>query len=403
MRIALFYHSLISDWNHGNAHFLRGIATELMARGHHVTIYEPANAWAVANLFAEHGRGPIDAFHQAYRHLQSQTYHLAQLDLDAALREVDLVIAHEWNSPELIARLGEHRACHPHYRLLFHDTHHRSASDPRAMTYYDLRQFDGVLAFGQVIADIYRRERWAQRTWVWHEAADTRMFYPRADRPSEGDLVWIGNWGDGERAEELRAFLLEPVKRLGLRAKVFGVRYPEAALAALREAGIAYGGWLPNYLVPEVFSRYRVTVHVPRRYYAQQLPGIPTIRPFEALACAMPLVCAPWDDAEGLFEPGRDYVLARDGDEMTEQLRALLAEPQRAKALGEHGQQTIQQRHTCAHRVNELIEICRELGLPVPRRDTVRRRPMMRHTHFPCFDPPAPASTPLAPIKDNPA
>ena len=34
MRIAMFYHSLASDWNHGNAHFLRGIATELIERGH---------------------------------------------------------------------------------------------------------------------------------------------------------------------------------------------------------------------------------------------------------------------------------------------------------------------------------------------------------------------------------
>ena len=30
-KIVLFCHSLRSDWNHGNAHFLRGIATELQA------------------------------------------------------------------------------------------------------------------------------------------------------------------------------------------------------------------------------------------------------------------------------------------------------------------------------------------------------------------------------------
>ena len=39
MKFVLFYHSLLSDWNHGNAHFLRGIASELLARGHHVGIY----------------------------------------------------------------------------------------------------------------------------------------------------------------------------------------------------------------------------------------------------------------------------------------------------------------------------------------------------------------------------
>jgi hypothetical protein len=33
-------------------------------------------------------------------------------------------------------------------------------------------------------------------------------------------------------------------------------------------------------------------------------PGIPTIRVFEALACGVPLICAPWRDEENLFPPG---------------------------------------------------------------------------------------------------
>jgi spore maturation protein CgeB len=47
---------------------------------------------------------------------------------------------------------------------------------------------------------------------------------------------------------------------------------------------------------------------------SRALPGIPTIRVFEALACGIPLVSAPWDDAEGLFRPGEDFLVARDGD-----------------------------------------------------------------------------------------
>ena len=40
MRFVLFCHSLLSDWNHGNAHFLRGVVTELCERGHLVDVYE---------------------------------------------------------------------------------------------------------------------------------------------------------------------------------------------------------------------------------------------------------------------------------------------------------------------------------------------------------------------------
>ncbi len=195
------------------------------------------------------------------------------------------------------------------------------------MSRYDLGAYDGVLAFGRVVADLYRERRWARRAFVWHEAADTRIFRPRQGERPEHDLVWIGNWGDDERTAELEELLIAPVRELGLRALVHGVRYPPSALAALARAGIRYGGWLPNHRVPEVFGRARITVHVPRRPYASALPGIPTIRVFEALACAIPLVSAPWSDCEGLFSPGRDFLVAADGGEMKRHLRALLTDP----------------------------------------------------------------------------
>src|SRR5665213_2664546 len=50
LRVALFYHSIESDWNNGNAHFLRGVATELQARGHRVRVFEPAEGWSRAKL-----------------------------------------------------------------------------------------------------------------------------------------------------------------------------------------------------------------------------------------------------------------------------------------------------------------------------------------------------------------
>ncbi len=357
MRIVMFYHSLLSDWNHGNAHFLRGVATELLARGHDVQIYEPRDAWSLQNLIAEHGEQPLADFRAAYPALQSVRYDLNALDLDAVLEGADLVLVHEWSDHELVRRIGAHRAGNGHYCLLFHDTHHRAITDRASMAAYDLTHYDGVLAFGKVIRDLYLAEGWTQRAWVWHEAADTRVFRPLPAQEKEGDLVWIGNWGDEERTAELHTFLMEPVKALGLKARVYGVRYPEEARQALAEAGIEYAGWLPNYRAPEVFARFRVTIHVPRRPYVEVLPGIPTIRVFEALACGIPLVCSPWDDAEGLFTPGQDFLIARDGPEMQRHLRTLLTDAAQARALAEHGLRTICARHTCAHRVDELLGI----------------------------------------------
>ena len=362
MKIALFYHSLVSDWNHGNAHFLRGVVTELLKAGHEVAVYEPADAWSRENLVAEQGEAVIGEFHARYPGLRSVAYDAASLDLDRTLDGVDLVLVHEWNDPGVVARIGLHHARARNYRLFFHDTHHRAVTAPQEMARYDLSNYDGVLAYGNVLRDLYLQRGWTQRAWTWHEAADTNVFHPLPPAADGGDLVWIGNWGDGERAAELREFLIEPVAALRLRAEIFGVRYPKSARAELSEAGIRYGGWIANYRAPEVFARHKVTVHVPRRPYVEALPGIPTIRPFEALACGIPMVSSPWHDAENLFTPGQDFLVAQNGVEMRRHLQTLLSEPARAQEIAAHGLNTVLTRHTCAHRVRELLEIHEQLA-----------------------------------------
>ncbi|MGE0370719.1 MAG: glycosyltransferase [Gammaproteobacteria bacterium] len=360
MRIVCFTHTLTSCWNHGNAHFLRGVLRDLIARGHDVRGYEPEDGWSRQNLLRE---GGDSRFAETYPTLAPHA-HFHQPDLDAMLDGADLVLVHEWNEPALIAAIGRRRSQGGRFLLLFHDTHHRAVSDPEAVRRLDLSGYDGVLAFGATLAEVYRHAGWGDRVFVWHEAADTRLFRPPpAGTPREG-IVWIGNWGDDERTEELHRFLLDPAAATGLPLDVYGVRYPPEALAALERAGGRYRGWLANARVPEVFARHLMTVHVPRRFYASQLPGIPTIRVFEALACGIPLICAPWDDAEHLFQPGRDYLTARDTQEMQARMRALAGDAGLRQALVEHGLATIRQRHTCAHRVDELLAIADRLGLP---------------------------------------
>jgi spore maturation protein CgeB len=361
MRVVVFCHSLVSDWNHGNAHFLRGVTSDLLARGHDVRVFEPADAWSVQNLQADAGPGAIDSYRDAYPALTSHRYDPAALDLDRALDGADLVLVHEWSSHDLVARIGRMRAAGGRFTLLFHDTHHRSVTEPDAMAAYDLECYDGVLAFGDVIRERYVALGWARRAWTWHEAADPRVFHP-VSAAREGDLIWIGNWGDGERSEELRTFLIEPVRDLGLRARVHGVRYPAHAIAALEAAGIDYAGWLPNHAAPRAFARFGVTVHVPRRPYVEALPGIPTIRVFEALACGIPLVSCWWDDRERLFEAGRDFLMVDSPAEMRRALRDVLGDPALAAALSEQGRRTILARHTCAHRVDQLLAIVAALG-----------------------------------------
>lgn len=355
MKVVLFCHSLASCWNHGNAHFLRGVARELVARGHELRVLEPADGWSRSSLVAEQGIAALGAWREVYPELETTAWRTLT-ELDAALDGADLVLVHEWSPPELVRVVGRRRAQGAPFVLLFHDTHHRAVTAPGAIGGELLDGYDGVLAFGACLRERYLAAGWAERVWVWHEAADTTHFRPRPKVGQSDDLVWIGNWGDGERSLELRRFLVEPVARLQLRGSVHGVRYPETALAELAAAGIRHRGWLPNHEVPTAFAGARVTVHVPRRPYTEVLPGIPTIRVFEALACGIPLVCAPWRDSEGLF-PTDAFLRAPDGEEMTRQLRAVLVDADLRRHLIATGIAAIQARHTCAHRVDELLAI----------------------------------------------
>ena len=361
MRIVYFTHSLRSCWNHGNAHFLRGVLSELVARGHDAKAFEPEGAWSLANLLADHGEGALEPFEASYPELRSAVYSEGE-DVAGLIGDADLVILHEWNEPELVATVGRLRARGGRFILLFHDTHHRAVSAPEEMRDYDLEHYDGVLAFGEAVADIYRRRGWGNRAFVWHEAADMRRFHPPAEEQDRAGLIWIGNWGDGERSKEIIEFLLGPAREAQLPLDIYGVRYPSSAKQTLRRFGAHYHGWVANPSAPQLFARHLATVHVPRRYYTQLLPGVPTIRVFEALACGIPLVSAPWQDSEELFRVGQDFLTAKDGEEMTRQLTRLKHEPELRRSLAESGLETIRKRHTCAHRVDELLTIAERIG-----------------------------------------
>jgi spore maturation protein CgeB len=174
-------------------------------------------------------------------------------------------------------------------------------------------------------------------------------------------VVWVGNWGDDERSAEICGYLIDSARALSrLRFAVYGVRYPKEAVAALADAGIAYRGWTPNFDVPQIFAQSKMTIHLPRKLYCHALAGIPTIRPFEALACGIPLISAPWTDREGLFRTGKDYLVVESPGEMRRTIARLAENDDEQAKLAASGLETIRLHHTCDHRALQLIQIYKE-------------------------------------------
>jgi spore maturation protein CgeB len=322
---------------------------------------EPEISWSRTNLVEDRGEAALADFAATFPQLHSEIYG-GDFDHEAALADADVVVVHEWTDPALVAEIGRIRAHGGTFTLLFHDTHHRAVSSEGEIAGLNLRDYDGILAFGETLRERYLKAGWGSTVFTWHEAADDSLFKPMPEVDKTGDLIWVGNWGDDERSAEIIEFLVEPAKTLALKTLVHGVRYPDHAREALKDAGITFGGWIANARVPHAFAQHRVTVHIPRRPYVQNLPGIPTIRPFEALACGIPLISAPWNDAEHLFRPGEDYLIVRNGEEMKARLRDVLSDPDLAASLARSGRETLMARHTCRHRVDELLSILADCG-----------------------------------------
>lgn len=367
LAIRYFAHSWISDWNHGNAHFLRGLARALTGGGHEVRCYEQLGAWSLRNLVqleGERAAQAIDEFRTHFPDLDVRFYKDNDNLLPSVREELkgaDVVIIHEWSEPHVVNTILSLKR-ELGFRALLHDTHHRAYTNPREILRFRLGDFDGVLAFGETIRRIYLDGFGVPRAWTFHEAADADNFKPLPG-DKQNDVVWVGNWGDEERTRELQEFLIEPAASLPARKfVVHGVRYPEQGLRQLSAAGIEYRGYLPNLSAPEVYAHSKLSLHVPRRQYTNGLSGVPTIRVFETLACGIPLVCSPWNDVEGLFRPGHDYVVVPDGAAMKSELDRLIRDEHARRQMGESGRATILARHTCEHRAQQLLDICEEVN-----------------------------------------
>ena len=360
MRFAFFYQSVISDWNHGNAHFLRGLVRALQACGHEVICYEQADNWSLRNLLLE-APDAIRRFEVAFPDLRYARYDLGP-GLEGWLRDrlagADVAIVHEWNEPEVIDLLA--RLCGQlGVRALFHDTHYRVVLDREYRQRLGLERFDEILAYSPSVAERHL-ELGFRNVHLVHEAADTTVFAPR-DVPKVDDVVFVGNYGDGDRNDEMERYVFAPRRALpSLNFAMYGVRYPESVLDRMRNGlAIDFRGWVPNVEVPEVYSAAKVVLHVPRQPYVELLPGTPTIRVFEALASGACLVSLPWPDTDRLFTAGRDYLVANSPGEMRELLAWLCCDAEARRRFGEQGRATILARHTCDHRAEQLLEILR--------------------------------------------
>ena len=174
--------------------------------------------------------------------------------------------------------------------------------------------------------------------------------YPPLDVPKKWDLSYLGTYSP-DRQPTLERLLVEPARRMPERRFVVaGPQYPDDIEWPANVERIDH---CPPADHAQFYSASRFTLNVTR---ADMIAAgwSPSVRLFEAAACAVPVISDRWEGIDSLFEPGREILLADTSDDVVRFLA------QDGAAIGRAARARVLSGHTAADRAGELESYLRE-------------------------------------------
>jgi len=358
--IVIFGLSLTSSWGNGHATTYRALIRALAEQGHRVLFLERDVPWYA---------GQRDLPEPEFCELDLYTDPDAALDRHAdRLSAADAVIVGSY-VPDGIA-LIDRLAAMDLRQLCFYDidTPVTLARLERGEEEYLARRqiplFDVYLSFsGGRVLDRLERDWGARRAEALYCSVDARRYRPTGEAKA-WDMGYLGTYSP-DRQVRLEELLIEPARALpGMRFVVAGPQYPEGIDWPANVERIEH---LPPEHHASFYSRQRFTLNVTRDDMIAA-GWSPSVRLFEAAACATPVISDPWPGLTDLFPEGEAIVIARDRDDVIEALRRLDAD---ARAIGERARGIVAQDHTGAARAAELVRALRTgTRSPSPQEET---------------------------------
>jgi nucleoside-diphosphate-sugar epimerase/spore maturation protein CgeB len=170
--------------------------------------------------------------------------------------------------------------------------------------------------------------------------------YPPLDVPKTWDLTYLGTYSD-DRQPTLEKLLIEPARRLPhLRFAVAGPQYPDSIDWPANVDRIDH---LPPAEHAQFYAASRFTLNVTRADMIEA-GWSPSVRLFEAAACATPVISDKWQGIDTLFEPEHEIILADSSDQIAERLSS----DEDSSCIGRAARKRILSAHTSDHRASEL-------------------------------------------------
>jgi spore maturation protein CgeB len=340
--------SITSSWGNGHATNYRGLVRALRRRGHDVLFLERDVPW-----YAAHRDAPRAG--ELYSSLGDLRGRFAE-----AVRAADLVVQGSY-VPQGVAvaewMLETARGVTAFYDIDTPLTLAKlEAGDEEYLAPNLVPRFDLYLSFtGGPTLERLEREWGARRARPFHCLADPSRYRPEA-RVARHDLGYLGTYS-ADRQPALERLLLEPARRL--RESSFAVAGPGYPRELDWPPNVQRIDHLPPAQHATFYAEQRFTLSITRADMLRT-GWSPSVRLFEAAACAVPVISDRWEGLESFFEPGREILVACNTNDVLRHLHEL---PEKERiAIGRRARRRVLAHHTARHRGEELERHVAELA-----------------------------------------
>jgi spore maturation protein CgeB len=346
MRIAFFGSSLVSSYWNGAATYYRGLVRALHERGHEITFFEPDAyerqahrdiadpPWAEVVVYEPEGWA--HALERALGYdvaVKTSGVGVNDAELEAGVLALDAPITIFWDvdAPATLQRMEDDES-----------------DSLRAL----VPKFDLVLTYGggDPVCRRYR-ELGARECVPVYNAVDPQSHFPvRPDGRLRCDLAFLANRLP-DREERVRAFFLVAARRAPERSFLLGGSGWEQPHLP---SNVRYIGHVPTAQHNAFNSSALAVLNVARDSMAAN-GWSPATRVFEAAGAGACLITDAWEGLEHFLEPGQEVLVARDGDEVADNLARLT--PERSRRIGQAALRRVLAGHTYAVRAAEVERI----------------------------------------------
>jgi spore maturation protein CgeB len=341
MKITIFGLSITSSWGNGHATTYRSLCRALRQRGHEIVFFERDQEWYAGNR--DMPEPPFCATHiyqdwirelpTIRRVLQDSDVAIVGSYVPAGAEVIDEVLGsrvlvkafYDIDTPVTVSALRK--------------------GDAEYLRRDQVRGFDLYLSFtgGPLLHQIENRFG-AQQALPFYCSFDPERYRYAPDPKFRCDLSYMGTYAP-DRQSKIDQFLCEPAQRLPQRRfLVAGPLYPETMRWAPNVRHIVH---LEPKFHPGFYSSARFTLNVTRSEMVTAGYS-PSVRLFEAAACAATIISDHWPGLEQFLEPGRQILLPQSSRDVVTYVTEMGDED--ARAIGRAAQERVMSEHTAQHR-----------------------------------------------------